>query len=447
MSLPSRRDVLRACGVGVGALTGCSGRDDSPDATTSETTRTATRTTEETTTDEPTTEQTTTEHGRSECLPASLPTEGWPLPDRDPANTNYAPSAVGPTEKPSVRWKWKAEQPDVENYIGIQFTNPAVAGDRLFVGKALKPGTMRPMPDGNALNAHDRASGEHVWSYPMEKEAPESVAATDDAVYVTTEETVHAVERHDGTRRWRLELGTAVDGIVPADGRIYVATETWSESDTRVGAVTALRPDGTEEWTSAVGAGVRTRPAVADGTVFVGDDDGVVTALGAADGRERWSKSLGETGPHSYPSVDDLAVTDCAAFANVDGDLVALSHDGVVQWRADGEYTALSIDGASAYVGTGEGLLRVLSADDGAVEWETLLGERGDGVGGIHEDPVVTDDAVFVANRSDHLHSSDAATGTERWKLKIDVQGRSGKPVVADEQLFLSVWSHLIAIA
>ncbi|UPV74150.1 PQQ-like beta-propeller repeat protein [Halorussus limi] len=441
MSPPSRRELLRASGVGLAALAGCTARDDSlDDAATRTTTRrtetTAQRTSETTTT----TEQTTTAAEASECAPKSLPETGWPLPDRDPANTNYAPSATGPVEKPSARWQRTAEPPETDAYVEAGFTDPAVTSDRLFVGKRLLPGAESPMPEGNALHAYDRASGERVWTYPLGDEAPRALAVTGDAVHVATWSRLSAVGRTDGTRRWTFDPEEGVEAVTPTDERIYVTAGS--------GSVTALRSDGTAEWTASAGERLSARPAVYDGSVFVGTADGTLTALRASDGRERWSATLAGGDSDSDRLVTDVAVTDCRILAIASDDVVALDPDGLVRWRATGGYGTVSTDGASVYAGTDDGHLRTFSAAGGAVEWETFLGDRNHRrVDGIWTDPVVADGTVYVSARPDSLYSFEARTGRENWKLTFDSLAHSGKPVVADDDLFVSAGNVLAAFA
>jgi outer membrane protein assembly factor BamB len=83
-------------------------------------------------------------------------------------------------------------------------------------------------------------------------------------------------------------------------------------------------------WTYELDAPVLAAPALAGDLVVVGDSDGRVRALGAADGRPRWLAQL--DGAVRSP----LAVTADTVYAGVDGEAVyALDRrDGTVRWRA-----------------------------------------------------------------------------------------------------------------
>jgi hypothetical protein len=69
MTLPSRRDLLRASGVGLAAIAGCTGRDPDSNETTTRTTVETRRT--ETVAPTETTSNTTTSTPR-DCVPESL---------------------------------------------------------------------------------------------------------------------------------------------------------------------------------------------------------------------------------------------------------------------------------------------------------------------------------------------------------------------------------------
>ncbi|UPW00192.1 PQQ-binding-like beta-propeller repeat protein [Halorussus gelatinilyticus] len=438
MASPSRRDLLRATGLGLAAIAGCAGREAPPNDTTMHT-ATETRHTETTTQTTTDTMSETATSAPRDCVPESIPENGWPLPDRGPTGANYAPAATGPTEKPTVRWKRTVEEPETEGYLDVALTSPVVTADRIFVGKALYPGTENEMPDENAVHAYDRETGELDWSHPTKATVPESVAVMGEAVYVVTAGSVRAVERRGGVERWRFDPERGVQAATPTDGRIYVSTDS--------GSVVALRTDGSVAWTASVGDWVGTRPAVHDGTVFVGTGDSRLTALRTDDGGERWSVQLVTSESNAREVPGDVAVTDCGVFATPHGGVVALDFDGRVRWRATGGQYVLSTDGETVYTGTESGRLIALSAADGAVRWRTLLGEGSDQkVEDVSSDPVVADGTLYCSTRPGSLHSLDADTRTENWNLEFDSSSEPEKPAAVDDELFVSVGPSLVAL-
>ena len=69
----------------------------------------------------------------------------------------------------------------------------------------------------------------------------------------------------------------------------------------------ALPPASTKEWTHKGNARYVASPAVANGTVYLGSDDGVVVALDQTTGHLKWSFNVpaGDTsGDHCGPKGD-----------------------------------------------------------------------------------------------------------------------------------------------
>lgn len=436
MSPPSRRDILRASGVSIVAIAGCANQNEPSDETTTVTQATRTRaTTRRTQTRTDTTQKTT--KNPVECSLESLPEEGWPLPDRDPANTNYAPTATSSAETPSVRWRQRAEPPKSHEQMRVRFTDPVVTDDRVFAGKELVPSSHTPMPDENALHAYDRASGEQVWTYSTGDEVPRVAGVMGDTVYVATTYTLHAVNRSEGTRRWTFDPTEDIEAMLPMDSRIYVACS---------GSIVALGVDGDVTWATSVNGRITARPAVANGTVYVGTDYETVIAFGTDDGRKRWSTPLAASASNDPDNVLNLTVTGCGLLGTANGTVVALTPDGSVRWRATGKHTSLSTDGTTVYAGTADGHLRALSIADGTPQWKASLGIADPQMAdGIYEDPVVTDENVYVSSRPESIYSLDKHTGRKHWRLTFDSLAHAGKPVVVRDELFVSVGEMLIA--
>lgn len=88
---------------------------------------------------------------------------------------------------------------------------------------------------------------------------------------------MYALAAADGRERWRVEtIGGVRSSPAVADGTVYVGN-----ANGNVSAVAAA--DGSERWRFRTDRVVQSSPAVADGTVYVGSDDGRVYALGEGD--------------------------------------------------------------------------------------------------------------------------------------------------------------------
>ena len=166
--------------------------------------------------------------------------------------------------------------------------------------------------------------------------------------------------RHAPARAWvgrslalsRMKFDWAYS-VVVADGTVFFG----SSADDKVTALDAAT--GREKWSVFTGGPVRLAPAVADGRVVVGSDDGYVYCLSAADGRELWKLRAGPSGEmllgngrmvsrwvvRGGPAVADGVVYFAAGAWPLEGTYVcaADSRTGKIIWCND-ETGALEID-------------------------------------------------------------------------------------------------------
>jgi len=77
-------------------------------------------------------------------------------------------------------------------------------------------------------------------------------------------------------------------------------------------------------WSFAMPGGVESSPAVANGVVYIGSDDGNVYAIDAANGQKLWSSATGSA-VRSSPSVANGVVH----FGSDNGKLYAASANGM----------------------------------------------------------------------------------------------------------------------
>jgi len=144
-----------------------------------------------------------------------------------------------------------------------------------------------------------------------------------------------------------------------------------------------------ELWSLDVGVPL-SAPVVADGTVYVGGNDGVVRAIDARTGAQTWQRSVGASSGErpARPRVRDGRV----------------------------------------YVeGTDE--LVALNAVDGSVSWRTSTGR-------VHA-LLVADHGVYCTERADDSFvRRTGADGSERWRVTVDGGGPSSPVLASDEYVF-----------
>lgn len=186
---------------------------------------------------------------------------------------------------------------------------------------------------------------------------------------------------------------------VAADGTVYIG-----EGD---GLVAYALADGTEQWRQDFGT-VRHAPAVVDGVVYAGVEDVGVVAADAASGAEQWRAGASVGVP--------VVAVDGTVLAMGGTEIVALdAADGSEQWRTqvrnanrnDVRATPAVANG-TAYVPTGTGTVEARSLADGSLEWEVSMSST------VSAHTIALGDRV-IAETGDGLRALAQGDGTELW--------------------------------
>ena len=147
-------------------------------------------------------------------------------------------------------------------------------------------------------------------------------------------------------------------------------------------------------WSTSVGDGIgdfysNLHPAWQDSTVFAADRHGLVKALDAADGKQKWKVDLSEkTGFFSRNRP-------------------ALLSGGVT---AGGEHI---------YIGSERAQVYALNSSDGSIAWQTKV------AGEALSRPVVSDGLVLVHTSNGMLQGLDQASGAVKWSVNLDMPALS----------------------
>lgn len=212
---------------------------------------------------------------------------------------------------------------------------PTTAGDRVY---GLTASIRRIRPRYEEVSARFlavEAGGTVAWERHVvtERTAFSRTVTVGDAVYVGSLESVLALDRADGTTRWRYESSPANgDGTVDVFRTPTLAGDTLYASgrDRLSGAVVALAPGtGERRWRTELPTFPDGGVAAAAGRVVAGTQDGRVHALDAATGEHAWRASVGAV-PTKAPAVVGRTV-----YAASGTRLAALAlGDGRARWRA-----------------------------------------------------------------------------------------------------------------
>lgn len=239
-----------------------------------------------------------------------------------------------------------------------------------------------------------------------------------------------------GTERWTYTTGNSVASspAVSADGTVYVGSQD--------GRLYAINADGTLKWRYETGAEIYSSPAIAtDGTIYVTSWDDHLYALNP-DGTLKWSYVVGDTtvgsGGYSSPAIASDGTVYVGSF---DDHLYALNPDGTLRWRyATGDdidsSPAVASDG-TVYVGSADDKLYALSPD-ATLRWSYTTG------GNVDSDPAIAaDGTVYVASNDGNLYALNP-DGTLKWSNTTG--GGSGPVVGADGTVYVGSDGKLYAL-
>jgi outer membrane protein assembly factor BamB len=224
-------------------------------------------------------------------------------------------------------------------------------------------------------------------------------------------------------------------------------------------------------WTFAAGGPVLSSPALADGVLYIGSDDGKLYALEAATGKKKWE--LATEGPvRSSPAV--LAGT--VYFGSYDGQFRAVdAATGEVSWTfatpGERKFQAAGLHGSRppaqiipdlwdlylsspavtedrVYFGSGDGNVYSLDAHTGQLMWKVETKDV------VHSSPALVDGVLYVGSWDSNLYAIDADTGQQRWRFKTGEDpeqhnqvGIQSSPAVVDGVVYFGCRDgHLYAV-
>ena len=194
----------------------------------------------------------------------------------------------------------------------------------------------------------------------------------------------------------RVETGAKVDPALSAVAVVVPPQQTnasWPQAGNTANKSyghLALGAAPGRAWTASIAGSTNKRrlaasPVVGGGLLFAMGTDGVVTALDAATGARRWTRSF------------------------------AVSGDGGSSVFGGG----VSFDEGRVYVTTGVGEVAALDAQNGNEIWKAKAS------GPLRGSPTVAFNAVYVMTQDNHIQALNAADGAVLWSESAS-QGRAG---------------------
>jgi outer membrane protein assembly factor BamB len=236
-------------------------------------------------------------------------------------------------------------------------------------------------------------------------------------------------------------VGSAIGASpVPVDGQNLVfayTTVSHTQPPTPVGTVQSINMEsGKVNWTFTGGTIFHTTPAIANGTIYLGNDDGNLYAINLETGQQKWALKLG--GKLDLRSIFDQG-TGFVFTGDFDGNFYAV--DLVTQtlkWSFHypnpvSEATLMSpavISGGAVFTGVGinnpsappQGFVYAFNASTGATLWTTNLNSPMSAPLGFG------DGLIFVGCYDNTVRALDQNTGTEVWRFSMgaEILGQPG---------------------
>ena len=164
------------------------------------------------------------------------------------------------------------------------------------------------------------------------------------------------------------------------------------------------------EWTHSSEANIISTPAVADGKVFVGNQNGVMTCFSLKEGKEIWQfKTAGAI--FSSPAVSK----DFVVFGSGNGFVIALdTKKGKVKWQYKAGAAVLGspiINGDTVFIGGSDNSFVALNINNGKIVW-TFKGLDGP----VVSTPLLYNDKIIFGAWDKHLYALKSTTGELVWK-------------------------------
>lgn len=291
----------------------------------------------------------------------------------------------------ALRWQYRCQPGDVSPIEG----SAAIVGGVVYIG------------DGTStLHAIDVHTGKRKWAYKAEDGfAATPLVADGNVVIGDLTGTMHCVAAADGTKRWTFDGGAAIHSSANLARTAAGARVVFGTDGANIYCLNLA--DGAKVWEQTAGDRINGAPGIGWGAAFVSGCDAKLRAIQLDNGSERFSTDIGALCPGSPAILDDRII-----MGTDGGKVVAYSPDGQKQlWTfegiADGAmvYGSPAVADGIAVVGARDRRVYALDAATGKRLWDFTT--RGD----VDSAPAISGGRVFVGSRDKNLYVLDLKTG------------------------------------
>jgi outer membrane protein assembly factor BamB len=162
---------------------------------------------------------------------------------------------------------------------------------------------------------------------------------------------------------------------------------------------------GQMQWKFDTGGIVRSTPSIAEGSAFIASDDGNVYAVNIQDGTQIWKTDIG----NAFPREEREVLGNSPSPTGYD-------------YRQSSPVFANGL----VYVGSYDGNVYALAANDGKVIWTFKTGEK------VRATPTIVNDVVYIGSWDKKSYALEASTGKLLWETPVYGQVQTTALVVDD---------------
>ncbi|MCZ7392523.1 MAG: PQQ-binding-like beta-propeller repeat protein [Candidatus Methanoperedens sp.] len=306
----------------------------------------------------------------------------WSMFKNDLSHSGFTTDTVNPPL--TLKWTYDLGY-DTES-------SPVIVGNVLYVGS------------NYGIHAIDVESGKELWRTSTDGFVKAVPTVVDGVLYVGPDARQFvAIDTKDGTIKWAYKntTGGYQHSAAVVNNLVYVETD---------GTFYALNVQtGEPAWVSLIGRVSESSPAVAGGLIVFGTDKGLIMALDETSGKEKWRYDSGIADVVSSPLIANGTVF----IGSNDGDIYALTMNGVLKWKystGNNVESSPSIKDGTIFVGSRDSNLYAIDAQTGALKWQFMAG------GYVDSSPAISNDVVYFGARSNMIYALDADTGRVLWR-------------------------------
>jgi len=244
-------------------------------------------------------------------------------------------------------------------------------------------------------------------------------------------QTLHHYNIRTGKLLWSIDGGDIATEPIVTDSAIFIAALYRHVDAYR-------RADGQRLWQYRAPASIHSSPALAQGVLVVGTDDGMLVALEARTGVKKWELQIG-SGIYASPIIRQQTIF----VGTLDQEFLAIDlMSGEVRWRVPvgGKVVhGAAADDSLVVLGANDGHVTAVDAATGAVRW----GFRAESV--IGTSPIIAGDQVYFGSLDHSLYCLDILDGKLLWQRKLEGRVRTN-PIVWDNYLVAACEDNLLYI-